>query len=132
MTTINNNNYFEIIDKIGVDKLPPTFQKSHDLYKRMFDQGGWEAIDSRESLSRVKAKYFTMLGEWYDKQENPKPAPKKKSPNAKQEPKPATPKPAAKKRTPKPAPKEKAPKLVNTFDMEHRIIRRYVNLHGET
>lgn len=63
MITINN--YFVEVNKIGIENLPETFKKSHELVNKVSSGGSnWSTYESNETIKRMIDLYFVKLTEY--------------------------------------------------------------------
>lgn len=62
---ITTNNYFAEVNKIGIENLPETFKKSHELVDKVTSGGSnWSTYDSNETIKRMIDLYFVKLSEY--------------------------------------------------------------------
>ncbi len=77
---ITANNYYNKINSIGANQLPPTLLKSHELVNKVTQEGAsWETYNSNSTIKRMIDLYFTKLNE-YAEQHKPKQTVKKEAP----------------------------------------------------
>lgn len=134
---ITANNYFEEIERIGIDNLPETLKKGHDLVLKSTANGSnWSNYQSSDNIRKVIDLYFQKLSDYTSSLEPQRP-------KAKQEPR--SPKPYA-----QPGPKEAKSKIkpvkrenktergskASAKKVEHireeiKFIKRYVGLHNK-
>ncbi len=128
---ITANNYYNQINSIGANQLPPTLLKSHELVNKVTQEGAsWETYNGNSTIKRMIDLYFTKLNE-YAEQHKPKRTLKNEVP--KREVKTTQPKSniAPPKKT------VKAKKIDNTKQVEHiedelKFIKRFTLLNGKT
>ena len=69
---ITANNYYNQINSIGANQLPPTLLKSHELVNKVTQEGAsWETYNGNSTIKRMIDLYFTKLNE-YAEQHKPK------------------------------------------------------------
>lgn len=127
---ITASNYFEEVERIGVNTLPETLRKGHDLVVRSTSNGSnWSNYQSSDGIKKVIDLYFQKLNEYagtltpknvVDKEEL---KPKKASPRTSE-------------RTPKPKKTKNSSEPKNVKQVEHireevKFIKRYVGLHNK-
>ncbi len=62
---ITTNNYFTEVKKIGIENLPDTFKKSHELVEKVTQHGNsWDKYNNNESYKRMIDLYITKLNEF--------------------------------------------------------------------
>ena len=62
---ITTNNYFAEVNKIGIENLPETFKKSHELVNKVSSGGSnWSTYESNETIKRMIDLYFVKLSEY--------------------------------------------------------------------
>jgi hypothetical protein len=128
---ITANNYYNQINSIGANQLPPTLLKSHELVNKVTQEGAsWETYNSNSTIKRMIDLYFTKLNE-YAEQHKPKQPVKKEAPKPEQK------APQVKRHT-TPIEKKVTPKKVdNANQVEHiedelKFIKRFTLLNGKT
>lgn len=148
---ITKTNYFAEANKIGIENLPDTFKKSHELVTKVTQSGGnWDMYNSNQSIKKMIDLYFDKLSQ-YKKPSVPA-APPLPSPSKKakqkiflvkpkpqhepivevEEPKIAVKKEKAQKTTkPKNEANERKATLVERLDDEITFIKRYINFHNK-
>ena len=78
---ITANNYYNQINNIGVNQLPPTLLKSHELVNKVTQEGAsWETYNGNSTIKRMIDLYISKLNEYVE--QNP---PKKPSNSVKKE-----------------------------------------------
>ena len=81
---ITANNYYNQINSIGANQLPPTLLKSHELVNKVTQEGAsWETYKGNTTIKRMIDLYFTKLDE-YVETHKPKQAVKKEAPKREQ------------------------------------------------
>ncbi len=131
-TGITASNYFIEVERIGVNTLPETLKKGHDLVVKSTSNGSnWATYQSSEGIKKVIDLYFQKLSD-YASTLKPDTPPAKSSPEPKK--KPATEKSKERKASPKKVKEKKEPK--NVKHVEHireevKYIKRYVGLHNK-
>ena len=131
---ITANNYYNQINSIGANQLPPTLLKSHELVNKVTQEGAsWETYNGNTTIKRMIDLYFTKLDEYVGQQK-----PKQTIQTVKKE----TPKRERKVTRAKSniAPKEKtikAKKVDTATQVEHiedelKFIKRFTLLNGKT
>lgn len=135
---ITANNYYNEIKSIGVNELPPTFLKSHDLVNSISQEGeDWETYHSNGAIKRVIDLYFSKLNAYVSAK---KPSQKTVSPSQHQ-----TVKPEKNKKKPTNKPKvHKEPKVkgakpqktdtatqVEHLEEELKFIKRFISMDGK-
>jgi len=126
---ITANNYFVEVERIGVDTLPETLKKGHDLVVKSTSNGtNWGNYHNSEGIRKVIDLYFQKLNEYagtltpkITTPESPKP---KKVSAKKVEPK-------AKSKKIKDTKEPKNVKHVEHIREEVKYIKRYVGLHNK-
>lgn len=132
---ITANNYYNQINSIGANRLPPTLLKSHELVNKVTQEGAsWETYNGNTTIKRMIDLYLTKLNEYVEQKkpvhnpatlENKAPVKhKKKQPHAK----------------PHKEPKAKAVKVkqvdteiqVEHIEDELKFIKRFTLLNGKT
>lgn len=132
---ITANNYYNQINNIGANQLPPTLLKSHELVNKVTQEGSsWEIYNGNATIKRMIDLYFTKLNEYVEQK---KPTQKVLSPGHKE-----TVKREKKQHQVKPHKEPKAkgikPKKVDTAtQVEHiedelKFIKRFTLLNGKT
>lgn len=80
---ITTNNYFAEANKIGIENLPDTFKKSHELVKKASQNGSnWNMYNSNQGIKKMIDMYFEKLSK-YEKTSAPKAPEIKPKPEAK-------------------------------------------------
>ncbi len=128
---ITANNYYNQINSIGANQLPPTLLKSHELVNKVTQEGAsWETYNGNSTIKRMIDLYFTKLNE-YAEQHKPKRTIKNEAP--KREVKTAQPKSniAPPKKTVK-AKKVDTANQVEHIEDELKFIKRFTLLNGKT
>ena len=130
---ITANNYYNQINSIGANQLPPTLLKSHELVNKVTQEGAsWETYKSNATIKRMIDLYFTKLDEYAQQQQ-----PKQKA-SIKNEIQKKVPKPTQVKVHKEPKAKIEKPKKVdNANQVEHieeelKFIKRFTLLDGKT
>ncbi|MBX7090371.1 MAG: hypothetical protein K1X62_07455 [Cyclobacteriaceae bacterium] len=127
---ITANNYFEEVQRIGVDTLPETLKKGHDLVVRSTSNGTtWSNYHGSDSIKKVIDLYFQKLTEYAGSI-----SPKATTPKETAKPKAAVSKPtkgASKPKKVKEVEKPKNIKHVEHIREEVKFIKRYVGLHNK-
>ena len=128
---ITANNYYNQINSIGANQLPPTLLKSHELVNKVTQEGAsWETYNGNSTIKRMIDLYFTKLNE-YAEQHKPKRTIKNEAP--KREVKTTQPKsniaPPKKTVTPK---KVDTANQVEHIEDELKFIKRFTLLNGKT
>jgi hypothetical protein len=133
---ITANNYFNEVERIGVETLPETLRKGHDLVIKSTNNGAsWSNYQNSESIRKVIDLYFQKLNDYISSSASTKatsvPESKvKTSPTRK----PAKPK-ASRVKTSSPKKLKEEPqqnvKLVENLREEIKFIRRYIGLHNK-
>ena len=128
---ITANNYYNQINSIGANQLPPTLLKSHELVNKVTQEGAsWETYNGNSTIKRMIDLYFTKLNE-YAEQHKPKQTVKKEAPKREQ-------KTVKEKSNIVPKAKTTTPKKVdNANQVEHiedelKFIKRFTLLNGRT
>lgn len=126
---ITASNYFVEVERIGIETLPETLKKGHDLVVKSTSNGtNWGTYQNSEGIKKVIDLYFEKLTE-YSKTSNVKDTSAKnlkisKAPRTKAEVKP-------KGKTTKQAKVVKEVKHVEHIREEVKYIKRYVGLHNK-
>lgn len=127
---ITANNYYNQIKNIGVNDLPPTLVKSHELVNKVTQEGAsWETYNNNPAIRRVIDLYFNKLNEFSEQHKPKKTAPVKSEPAQK--------KTVTKVRN-EPKPKVQKPTKVDTatpvehIEDELKFIKRFVSMDGKT
>jgi hypothetical protein len=127
---ITANNYFEEVQRIGVDTLPDTLKKGHDLVVRSTANGtNWGNYHGSDSIKKVIDLYFQKLMEYAGST-----SPKVVAQTESVKPKATVSKPAARVSKPKKAKEVEKPKHVKHVEHireEVKFIKRYVGLHNK-
>src|SRR6188768_1155526 len=128
---ITANNYFIEVERIGVETLPETLKKGHDLVVKSTSNGtNWANYQSSEGIKKVIDLYLQKLND-YASTSKPDHSQAKSSPEPKKNPV------AEKSEGRKPAPKKvnkketKNVKHVEHIREEVKFIKRYVGLHNK-
>ncbi|HMX03005.1 MAG TPA: hypothetical protein PKL56_21005 [Cyclobacteriaceae bacterium] len=126
---ITASNYFIEVERIGVETLPETLKKGHDLVVKSTSNGtNWANYQSSEGIKKVIDLYFQKLNEYANtvspKSLTPEPSKEKKSPVKKAEQK-------TKSKTVKEIKEPKNVKHVEYIREEVKFIKRYVGLHNK-
>lgn len=133
---ITANNYFNEVGRIGVETLPETLKKGHDLVVKSTSNGtSWSNYQNSESIRKVIDLYFQKLNDYVSstgsKQTVPEPQGQKhsipKTTKVKVKKEKAS---APKKRKATPEPQQNV-KLVEHLREEIKFIRRYIGLHNK-
>jgi hypothetical protein len=125
---ITASNYFIEVERIGIETLPETLKKGHDLVVKSTSNGAnWANYQSSEGIKKVIDLYFQKLNE-YAKTVSPKSitheSSAKKPPVKKAEQK-------VKAKTVKETKEPKNVKQVEHIREEVKFIKRYVGLHNK-
>lgn len=65
---ITHKNYFTEVNKIGIENLPDTFKKSHELVSKATQNGSnWNTYDSNDTIKRMIDLYFDKLSNFEKK-----------------------------------------------------------------
>lgn len=126
---ITASNYFIEVERIGVETLPETLKKGHDLVVKSTSNGtNWANYQNSEGIKKVIDLYFQKLNEYANtvspKSITPEPSKAKKPPVKKAEQK-------TKPRTVKEKKEPKNVKHVEHIREEVKFIKRYVGLHNK-
>ena len=126
---ITASNYFIEVERIGVETLPETLKKGHDLVVKSTSNGtNWANYQSSEGIKKVIDLYFQKLNEYANtvspKSVTPEPSKAKKPPVKKTEQK-------TKAKTVKEKKEPKNVKHVEHIREEVKFIKRYVGLHNK-
>ena len=126
---ITASNYFIEVERIGVETLPETLKKGHDLVVKSTSNGtNWANYQSSEGIKKVIDLYFQKLNEYANtvspKSITPEPSKAKKSPVKKAEQK-------TKAKAVKETKEPKNVKHVEHIREEVKYIKRYVGLHNK-
>jgi hypothetical protein len=134
---ITVNNYFEQVTSIGIDRLPETLKKGHDLVVKSTANGtNWATYQNSESIRKVIDLYFQKLNDYISTLERKTAS----APEIKTVARPERKKTKAKTKAVKtPAPKKAREKrqakaevtLVEHLGEEIKFIRRYIGLHNK-
>jgi hypothetical protein len=123
---ITASNYFVEVERIGINTLPETLKKGHDLVVRSTSNGtNWSTYQSSEGIKKVIDLYFQKLAD-YSKTLTVKITPNK---DAMEKPKQAGSKPKVEK-----VKEEKVAQKINHVEHikeEIKYIKRYVGLHNK-
>ncbi len=129
---ITASNYFIEVERIGVDTLPETLKKGHDLVVKSTSNGaGWANYQSSEGIKKVIDLYFQKLNDYASTLKHSQSQAKSSLEPKK---KPVTEKSKERKASPKKTKDKKEPK--NVKQVEHigeevKFIKRYVGLHNK-
>jgi hypothetical protein len=128
-TGITASNYFIEVERIGVETLPETLKKGHDLVVKSTSNGtNWANYQNSEGIKKVIDLYFQKLNEYANtvspKSITPEPSKAKKPPVKKAEQK-------TKAKTVKEKKEPKNVKHVEHIREEVKFIKRYVGLHNK-
>lgn len=126
---ITASNYFIEVERIGIETLPETLKKGHDLVVKSTSNGtNWVNYQNSEGIKKVIDLYFQKLNEYANtvspKSITPEPSKTKKPPVKKAEQK-------TKPRTVKEKKEPKNVKHVEHIREEVKFIKRYVGLHNK-
>ncbi len=119
---ITANNYYNQINSIGANQLPPTFLRSHELVNKVTQEGtSWETYQGNSTIKRMIDLYFTKLNEYVEQHKPKQTAIKVKKETLKREPK----------------AKSIKQKVDNARQTEHieeelKFIKRFTSLNGKT
>jgi archaellum biogenesis ATPase FlaH len=135
---ITANNYFNEVERIGVETLPETLKKGHDLVVKSTNNGtSWSNYQSSESIRKVIDLYFQKLNDFVLSTEGKQPVPAPE-PKTHKQPIPKTKNSRVKKEKASAPKKRKAAnesqqnvKLVEHLREEIKFIRRYIGLHNK-
>lgn len=149
---ITQKNYFAKAEEIGIENLPDTFKKSHDLVTKVTQSGSnWNTYNSNETIKRMIDLYFDKLSQYKKPSVQAAKAASPISKKAEQKifvvkPKPVEKQSIEKAKSPekevvKHAPKTTKPKReskksnsafqVERLDDEITLIKRYINFHDK-
>lgn len=134
---ITTNNYYNQINSIGANQLPPTLLKSHELVNKVTQDGSsWETYNGNESIKRMIDLYLTKLNE-YVEQEKPKQKQKAVSPGQKKTVKQEKKQHHVKSHKEPKAKAAKQKKVDTATQVEHiedelKFIKRFTLLNGKT
>ncbi len=128
-TGITASNYFIEVERIGVETLPETLKKGHDLVVKSTSNGtNWANYQNSEGIKKVIDLYFQKLNEYANtvspKSMTPEPSKAKRPPVKKAEQK-------TKPKTVKEKKELKNVKHVEHIREEVKFIKRYVGLHNK-
>lgn len=132
---IKTTNYFFEVERIGVNNLPETLKKGHELVTKS-TANGWATYQNNESIKKVINLYFQKLSEYIstiDDTQASTPKPKISTPTVQKSTKTKSKverKPALKKVDNKKQPKQNS-KQVEHIREEVKFIKRYVALHNK-
>ena len=126
---ITASNYFIEVERIGIETLPETLKKGHDLVVKSTSNGtNWANYQNSEGIKKVIDLYFQKLNEYAKtvspKSITPEPSKAKKPPVKKAEQK-------TKAKTVKEKREPKNVKHVEHIREEVKFIKRYVGLHNK-
>ncbi|GEM_PF-1769518 len=139
---ITQKNYFAKAKEIGIENLPDTFKKSHELVTKVTQGGGnWSTYNSNETIKRMIDLYFDKLSQYKKPSVPAAPqSPPPQRPSKKREIKKVK-APEIKVIEEKYAPKTTKPKNeakksnsafpVERLDDEITLIKRYINFHDK-
>ncbi len=129
---ITASNYFIEVERIGVDTLPETLKKGHDLVMKSTSNGAnWANYQSSEGIKKVIDLYFQKLNDYAStlksspSQIKSSPEPKKKTLTEKSNERKASSEKVKENKKPKNA------KQVELILEEVKFIKRYVGLHNK-
>ena len=126
---ITANNYFEEVQRIGVNTLPETLKKGHDLVVKSTSNGtNWGNYHNSEGIRKVIDLYFQKLNEYvgaFSPKSTAPESPKSRKASVKKI------EPKAKKKMVKEAKEPKSVKHVEHIREEVKYIKRYVGLHNK-
>ncbi len=131
---ITANNYYNQINNIGVNQLPPTLLKSHELVNKVTQEGAsWETYNGNSTIKRMIDLYISKLNEYVEQNPPKKPSNSVKKEIPKREPK-ATQSKAhtTPKVKPKPTKKVDTANQVEYIEDELKFIKRFTLLNGKT
>ena len=130
---ISTSNYFSEIARIGIENLPDTLRKGHNLVEKSTDNGAsWSAYQDSAGIRRVIDLYLEKLNEFVssrsDKSVDHQKMVRKEAPSS-----------TSIRKEPKLLPKEKhteavpnkSTKFVEHLREEIKFIRRYIGLHNK-
>ena len=128
---ITANNYYNQINSIGANQLPPTLLKSHELVNKVTQEGAsWETYKGNSTIKRMIDLYFTKLDEYVEthkpKQTVKKEAPKREQKTVKEKSNIVPPAKAIK------AKKGDTANQVEHIEDELKFIKRFTLLNGKT
>lgn len=136
---ITANNYYNQINSIGANQLPPTLLKSHELVNKVTQEGAsWETYNGNPTIKRMIDLYFTKLDEYV---EQTKPKQKMVSPERREEivqaKKKAKETVKQERKAKATKPKVKPKKIDTAIGVEHieeelKFIKRFALLNGKT
>ncbi len=126
---ITVNNYFVEVERIGVNSLPETLKKGHDLVIKTTSNGtNWGNYYSSEGIKKVIDLYFQKLNEYVGalspRSTTPEPSKPRKATVKKDEPK-------TRQKKVKEIKESKNVKQVEHIREEVKYIKRYVGLHNK-
>lgn len=131
---ITANNYYNQINSIGVNQLPPTLLKSHELVNKVTQEGAsWETYNGNSTIKRMIDLYISKLNEYVE--QNP---PKQTTNSVKKETTNREPKATqskvhtAPKVKPIPTKKVDTANQVEHIEDELKFIKRFTLLNGKT
>ena len=126
---ITANNYFEEVQRIGVDTLPDTLKKGHDLVVKSTSNGtNWGTYYNSEGIKKVIDLYFQKLNEYagtFSQKSTTPASPKSKKASVKKT------EPKANSKKVKETKEPTNVKHVEHIREEVKYIKRYVGLHNK-
>ena len=132
---ITASNYFIEVERIGVNTLPETLKKGHDLVVKSTSNGAnWATYQSSEGIKKVIDLYFQKLNDFASTLKPKEAQPTKAKTTSEPKKKPATKKSKERKGSPKKVKEKKEPKHVKHVEHireEVKYIKRYVGLHNK-
>jgi hypothetical protein len=133
---ITANNYFNEVERIGVEKLPETLRKGHDLVVKSTNNGtSWLNYQNSESIRKVIDLYFQKLNDYASSTASTRtvnvPEPKVKAPSTRKATKPKVTKDKSSSPKKQNAEPQQNVKLVEHLREEVKFIRRYIGLHNK-
>ena len=132
---ITSSNYFIEVERIGVNTLPETLQKGHDLVVKSTSNGAnWATYQSSEGIKKVIDLYFQKLNDFASTLKPKEAQSTKTKSTSEPKKKPATKKSKEPKASPKKVKEKKEPKHVKHVEHireEVKYIKRYVGLHNK-
>jgi hypothetical protein len=130
---ITANNYYNQINSIGANQLPPTLLKSHELVNKVTQEGAsWETYNGNTTIKRMIDLYLTKLNEYVGQKKPKHSAPTKAEPvkrESKQHHEKSNVEPRAKVHKPK---KVDTGTQVEHIEDELKFIKRFILLDGKT
>ncbi len=132
---ITASNYFIEVERIGVNTLPETLQKGHDLVVKSTSNGAnWATYQSSEGIKKVIDLYFQKLNDFASTLKPKESQPTKAKTTSEPKKKAASEKSKERKASPKKVKEKKEPKHVKHVEHireEVKYIKRYVGLHNK-